>query len=108
MRDVRGSVGRRVGAGPPGDRVPAAEAAAVVVVRERDDETLQPVARMLRELVEARGGSRQRTEAVRPRCTADLVTLLNAGVITLAEARRYLRLREEDGRTPNRRSVRCG
>ncbi len=77
-------------------------------VREPDDEALQAVARMLREPVEARGGSRQRPEAVRPRTTADLVTLHNAGVITLAEARRYLRLREEDGRTPSRRSVRCG
>ncbi len=107
MRDVRRSATRHVRAGPPGDGVPVAEAAAVVV-RELDDEALQAVARMLRELVEARGGSRQRTEAVRPRCTADLVTLLDAGVITLAEARRYLRLRADDGRTPSRRNVTCG
>ncbi len=79
-----------------------------MVVRQLDDEAPQAVVRMLRELVEARGGSRPRTEAVRPRSTADLVTLLTAGVITLAEARPYLRLREEYGRTPNRRSVRCG
>ncbi len=57
-----------------------------MVVRELDDEALQAVVRMLCELVEARGGSRPRTEAVRPRSTADLVTLLNAGVITLAGA----------------------
>jgi len=36
------------------------------------------------------------SEAVRPRSTADLVALLNAGVINLAEARRYLRLRDDD------------
>ncbi len=107
MRDVRRSAARHVRAGPTGDGVPATEAAAVVV-RDLDDEAVQAVARMLRELVEARGRSRQRTEAVRPRSTADLVTLLNAGVITLAEARRYLRLRGEGGRTASRRSVRCG
>ncbi len=107
MQDVREPAARPVRAGPPRDGVPAAEAAAVVV-RQPDDEALQAVTRMLHELVEARGGSRRRTVAVMPRTTADLVTLLNAGVITLAEARRYLRLREEDGRTPNRRSGRCG
>jgi hypothetical protein len=78
-----------------------------VVVREPDDETLQAVARLLRELVETQGRGRRRTEAVRPQSTADVVTLLNAGVITLAEARRYLRLREDD-RTRNRRNVTCG
>jgi hypothetical protein len=78
-----------------------------VVVREPDDETLQAVAQLLRELVETRGRGRRRMEAVRPQSTADVVTLLNAGVITLAEARRYLRLREDD-RTRNRRNVTCG
>ena len=67
-----------------------------MVVREPDDETLQAVAQLLRELVETRGRGRRRVEAVRPQSTADVVTLLNAGVITLAEARRYLRLREDD------------
>ncbi len=79
-----------------------------MVVRQLDDEALQAVVRRLHELVEARGGSRRRTEAVMPRSTADVVTLLNAGVVTLVEVRLYLRLREEDGRTANRRSVRCG
>jgi hypothetical protein len=99
VRNVRGPVAKRERAGPPGDGVPAAEAAAVVV--REPDETLQAVARMVRELVEARAGSRRRTEAVRPRSTADLVTLLNAGVITLAEARRYLLL-SDDEKTRNR------
>jgi len=67
-----------------------------VVVRKPVDETLRAVARLLRELVEARGRGRRRIEEVRPQNTADLVALLNAGVITLAEARRYLRLREDD------------
>jgi len=34
---------------------------------------------------------------VRPQSTTDLVRLLNAGVITLVEARRYLGLHEEVG-----------
>ena len=67
-----------------------------MVVRKPVDETLRAVARLLRELVEARGRGRRRIEEVRPQNTADLVALLNAGVITLAEARRYLRLREDD------------
>jgi hypothetical protein len=77
-----------------------------VVVREPDNETLQAVARLLHELVDAERRRRQ-TEALRPQNTADVVALLNAGVITLAEARRYLRLREEDN-TRNRRNVTCG
>ncbi len=79
-----------------------------MVVREPDDEALQAVVRMLHELVEARDGSSRPTGAVRPKSTADLVTLLNAGVITVAEARQFLRLSEGDGTTANRRSVRCG
>jgi hypothetical protein len=67
-----------------------------VVVREPDDETLQAVARLLRELVETRGRNRRRVDAVRPQSAADVVALLNAGVIDLAEARRYLRLHEND------------
>ena len=67
-----------------------------MVVREPDDETLQAVAQLLRELVETRGRNRRRLDAVRPQSAADVVALLNAGVITLAEARRYLRLAEDD------------
>jgi hypothetical protein len=79
-----------------------------VVVRELDVETLRALARMLADhpvvtlarlwdLAEARDASRQeRPDDIRPRTTGDLVTLLNAGVITMAEARRYLRLQEED------------
>jgi hypothetical protein len=36
------------------------------------------------------------TESVRPESTADVVALLNAGVISLVEARRYLGLHAED------------
>ena len=35
------------------------------------------------------------SDTVRPQSTADIVTLLNAGVISLREARRYLGLGEE-------------
>ena len=53
-------------------------------------------AQRLRELAEAeRNGSRRgkRPEPVRPRTTAEVVALVEAKVITRAEARRYLRLR---------------
>ena len=67
-----------------------------MVVRAPDDETLQAVGQLLRELVETRGRNRRRVDAVRPQSAADVVALLNAGVITMAEARRYLWLREDD------------
>jgi hypothetical protein len=50
----------------------------------------------LRQLAEAeRNGARRRprAEAVRPRTTGEVVALVEAKVITRAEARRYLRLR---------------
>ncbi len=50
----------------------------------------------LRQLAEGeRGGGRRRprAEAVRPRTTGEVVALVEAKVITRAEARRYLRLR---------------
>jgi hypothetical protein len=53
-------------------------------------------ARRVRELVEVDrngGRRRQRQEAVRPRTTGEVVALVEAKVITRAEARRYLRLR---------------
>lgn len=37
----------------------------------------------------------ERAGAVRPRNARDIIALLNAGVITLAEARQYLGLAEE-------------
>jgi hypothetical protein len=37
------------------------------------------------------------TGSVKPLSTTDIVTLLNAGVITLTEARGYLGLGEENG-----------
>ena len=74
---------------------------------EVDREQLETVLRLLaeypeltaqrwRELAEAErngGRRRQRPEAVRPRTTAEVVALVEAKVITRAEARRYLRLR---------------
>jgi hypothetical protein len=75
---------------------------------EVDREQLEAVLRLLaeypeltpqrlRELVEGErnGASRRRprTEAVRPRTTGEVVAMVEAKVITRAEARRYLRLR---------------
>jgi hypothetical protein len=75
------------------------------MVREVDRETFQGVMALLaehpeltparlRELVDANGnGRRRRVDAIRPRTSAEVVALLEAKVITRAEARRYLRLR---------------
>ena len=54
-------------------------------------------AQRLRELGEAKrngvGRRRARTAAVRPRASGEVVALVEAKVISRAEARRYLRLR---------------
>lgn len=47
----------------------------------------------VRDLVDARGRRRPRAEAIRPRSTAEVVQLVDAKVITRAEARAYLRLK---------------
>jgi hypothetical protein len=50
----------------------------------------------LRQLADAErngAGRRTRAEAVRPKTTGEVVVLVEAKVITRAEARRYLRLR---------------
>jgi hypothetical protein len=74
---------------------------------EVDREQLEALLRLLadypeltpqrwRDLAEAErngGRRRQRSEAVRPRTTGEVVALVEAKVITRAEARRYLRLR---------------
>jgi hypothetical protein len=76
-------------------------------VRELDAETLRALAQRLVDhpeqtiarlhaLVEAEeDGPRPRPEVVGPRTTADVIALLNAGVVSLAEARRYLRVNDE-------------
>ncbi len=74
------------------------------MVREVDRETFQGLTAVLarpelkvarlRELVNIGGnGRRRRVDAIRPRTSAEVVALLEAKVITRAEARRYLRLR---------------
>jgi hypothetical protein len=54
-----------------------------------------PALRQLAGLERSAGRRRPRAEAVRPRTPGEVVALVEAKVITRAEARRYLRLGEE-------------
>jgi hypothetical protein len=52
----------------------------------------------LRGLVESSNGRRRRAEPIRPRTATEVVGLLEAKVITRAEARRFLGLRDTQSR----------
>ena len=52
----------------------------------------------LRGLIESSNGRRRRAEPIRPRTATEVVGLLEAKVVTRAEARRFLGLRDAQAR----------